>query len=59
MAFFRTRGRIRREAADWLARLGGGADEESHAAFRRWYDADPRHAEAYDRMAAICSARAG
>jgi transmembrane sensor len=56
MALFRTRGRIRREAADWLARLGGGADEESHAAFRRWYDADPSHAEAYDRMAAIWSA---
>lgn len=56
MAFFRTRGRIRREAADWLSRLGGGADEAGHAAFRRWYDADPRHAEAYDRMAAIWSA---
>jgi len=56
MSFFRTSGRIRREAADWLARLGGGADEESHAAFRRWYEADSRHAEAYDRMAAIWSA---
>jgi len=56
MAFIRTRGRIRREAADWLARLGDGAAEESHAAFRRWYDADPRHAEAYDRMAALWSA---
>ncbi|MGQ0588634.1 MAG: FecR family protein [Sphingosinicella sp.] len=56
MAFLRTRGRIRREAADWLSRLGGGADEAGHAAFRRWYDADPRHAEAYDRMAAIWSA---
>jgi transmembrane sensor len=55
MAFFRTSGRIRREAADWLARLGAGADGESHAAFRRWYEADRRHAEAYDRMAAIWS----
>ena len=55
MAFFRTSGRISREAADWLARLGAGADDESHAAFRRWYEADRRHAEAYDRMAAIWS----
>jgi len=55
MAFFRTSGRIRREAADWLARLGAGADGENHAAFRRWYEADRRHAEAYDRMAAIWS----
>ena len=56
MVFFRTRGRIRREAADWLARLGGGADEANHIAFRRWYEPDPRHAEAYDRMAALWSA---
>lgn len=56
MVFFRTRGRIRREAADWLARLGGGADEASHAAFRRWYEADRRHADAYDRMAVLWSA---
>lgn len=55
MTFFRTRGRIRREAADWLARLGDSADEEDHASFRRWYDADRRHAEAYDRLAAIWS----
>lgn len=26
---------------------------EDHAAFRRWRDADPRHAEAYDRVASI------
>jgi transmembrane sensor len=56
MRFLRTRGRIRREAADWVARLGGGADEGEHAAFRRWHEADPRHAEAYDRLAAIWSA---
>ncbi len=55
MAFIRTNGRIRREAADWLARLGAGADGEDHAAFRRWFEADRRHAEAYDRMAAIWS----
>ncbi|MBX3562701.1 MAG: FecR domain-containing protein [Sphingomonas sp.] len=56
MRWFRTRGRIRREAADWLARLGGGADAREHSAFRQWYEADPRHAEAYERMAAIWSA---
>lgn len=55
MAIFRTSGRIRREAADWLARLGAGADGENHSAFRRWYETDRRHAEAYDRMAAIWS----
>lgn len=56
MPLFRTRGRIRREAADWLARLGGGAGAGEHAAFRQWYEADRRNAEAYDRMAAIWSA---
>lgn len=55
MALFRTRGRIRREAADWLARLGAGANEETHAAFKRWYEADARNADAYDRMAVIWS----
>jgi len=53
---FRSRRRIRREAADWVARLGGGAGGRDHTAFRAWYDADPRHGEAYDRMAAIWSA---
>ena len=56
MALFRTKGRIRREAADWLARKGAGADGEDHAAFERWYRTDRRHAEAYDRLAAIWSA---
>jgi transmembrane sensor len=56
MAVFRTHGRIRREAADWAARLGGGATEEDLAAFRRWQGADRRNAEAYDRIAAIWSA---
>lgn len=36
-----------------MARLSGGASAEDHAAFRRWRDADPHHAEAYDRIAAI------
>lgn len=56
MRIFRTRGRIRREAANWVARLSGGAGEGDHAAFRAWYEADPRHREAYDRMAALWSA---
>lgn len=56
MWMLRSSRRIRREAADWVARLAGGADERDHAAFREWYDADPRHGEAYDRMAAIWSA---
>lgn len=42
----------RREAADWLARLRGPAGDADHAAFQRWYRADPAHAEAYDRVKA-------
>jgi transmembrane sensor len=56
MRFFRTSGQIRREAADWVARLAGGADAEDRAAFLRWKDEDPRHGQAYDRIAAIWSA---
>jgi transmembrane sensor len=56
MSFFRTGRRVRREAAEWVARLGGGAGERDHAAFRAWYEQDGRNAEAYDRMAAIWSA---
>ena len=54
MSFFpKSRDRILRQASDWVARLAGAASEKDHAAFRRWRDADPRHAEAYDRIAAI------
>ena len=54
MGFFpKSRARIRREASDWVIRLAEEASAEDHAAFRRWRDADPRHAEAYDRVAAI------
>ena len=56
MGIFRSGRRIRREAAEWVARLGGGADESEHAAFRTWYETDRRNAEAYDRMAALWSA---
>lgn len=55
MSWFRTQGRIRREAADWAARLGGGATEADLAAFHQWQQADRRHAEAYDRIAALWS----
>jgi transmembrane sensor len=56
LRLFRTRDRIRREAADWVARLGPRGIEQSHPEFKRWYEADARHAEAYDRMSAIWSA---
>ncbi|MDP9424247.1 MAG: FecR domain-containing protein [Pseudomonadota bacterium] len=54
MSLFPTaRARIRREAAAWVARLAENAGTAEHAAFRQWRDADPRHAEAYDRIAGI------
>lgn len=41
------------QAASWLARLDtGGADRE---AFERWRDADPRHAVAFAKAAALWS----
>ncbi len=50
--FLGTRERLRREASDWLARMQGPAGEADRAAFQRWYDADPAHAEAFDRVRA-------
>ena len=47
-----SRERQRREAADWLARLQGPASDAERAAFQGWYEADPAHAEAYDRVKA-------
>jgi transmembrane sensor len=41
------------QAADWFARLQGGADAEDRAAFARWRDADPAHAAAFARVAAL------
>jgi transmembrane sensor len=41
---------IRRQAADWVARLRGDPTGEVRARFRRWYDTDPRHSEAFDRI---------
>lgn len=47
-----TRERLRRQASDWLARLQGPASDADRSAFRRWYGADPAHAEAFQRAAA-------
>lgn len=41
---------LRREAATWLARLEGGGSPEVQQRFRRWYEAHPAHAEAFDRV---------
>jgi len=49
----KTRRRIRREAADWVVRLAGEADEAERAEFGAWYGQDIRHAEAFDRVSAI------
>src|SRR3954451_13770457 len=41
---------LRREAATWLARLQSGRDPDIKRKFQKWYDADPRHAAAFDRV---------
>lgn len=41
---------LRREASSWLARLEGGAIPEVEQTFRQWYDADPAHAAAFERV---------
>lgn len=46
------RERLRRQAADWLARKQGTMSEADRRAFERWY-ADPAHAEAFDRLDAL------
>ena len=43
---------LRRNAAAWLARLQNGPDPDVERRFRAWRDADPRHAEAFDRVRA-------
>lgn len=47
--FPKTKGMLRREAANWLARLQSGRDPDIERKFNRWRDADPRHAAAFDR----------
>ena len=41
---------LRREAAGWLARLQSGRDPGVEAKFSRWYEADPAHAAAFERV---------
>lgn len=41
---------LRRQAANWLARLQSGRDPEAERKFSRWYSADPAHAEAFERV---------
>jgi transmembrane sensor len=54
MRFFpKSRARVRREASDWVVRLAEPTGVEDHAAYRQWCEADPRHGEAYDRIAGI------
>ena len=52
MAFHlpKTKGMLRREAANWLARLQSGRDSDIERKFNRWRDSDSRHAEAFDRV---------
>ena len=45
----KTKGMLRREAADWLARRHGGRDPDVERKFQQWL-ADPRHAAAFDRV---------
>lgn len=51
--FVTRRERLRREAADWIARLNGPYGQEDRAAFERWYGASPDHADAYNRLSAL------
>jgi len=41
---------LRRQAAQWLARLEGGDDPSVNLRFRRWYEADPANAAAFNRV---------
>jgi transmembrane sensor len=41
---------LRREAANWLARLHSGRDPQIEAKIRPWQDADPRNAAAFERV---------
>ena len=45
-----TKGMLRRQAANWLARLRSGRDPNIERRFQRWYDADSRHSAAFDRV---------
>ena len=41
---------LRREASVWLARLEGGGSPEVQQGFRKWCEAHPAHAEAFERV---------
>ncbi|WP_135213193.1 FecR family protein [Vitreimonas flagellata] len=43
--------RIAAEASDWLTRQSGANDAQAIEDFERWIEADPRHLEAYERLA--------
>lgn len=43
---------LREEAFAWLARIRGHPDAETQAAFKDWYEADPRHAEVFESVLA-------
>ncbi|MFT3664908.1 FecR domain-containing protein [Piscinibacter sp.] len=44
---------ILRQAAEWFAVLGGAPGEREREAWRRWLQADPRHARAWQRVEAL------
>lgn len=44
---------LEERAAAWMARLSAGQDAATRAAFRRWLQADPAHADAMDRVAQV------
>ncbi len=56
--FLSRRERLRRQAADWVARLNGPCTGRDRAEFEQWYWASPDHAAAYDRLSALFSAAA-
>lgn len=54
--FATRRERLRRQAADWVARLNGPHDEADRAEFELWYGSNPDHAEAFDRLSNLFNA---
>ena len=46
----KTKRMLRREAANWLARLLSARDPDVEARLQQWRNADPRHAAAFDRV---------
>ena len=50
--FKSARDRLDDEAARWVTRMRGPERERHRAAFERWYNSSPAHAEAYDEATA-------